>query len=201
MSLRGHFGSRAREISEIRFPDFLQDVRASVEEIGEVPVLVGFSMGGRVIQKYAETCPARGLVLLNSTEPKALLERIPPQKVLEKIPPIVYPEIEGLKRSIGEEIPEGDLQEIYSRMRPESGMVLREMFSGIEVDPSKVRAPVFVVDTDSERKCQKLAEFYRADSSFLQGIGHGGVIWGRRWKEVAEVIYEWINERFSVPAI
>jgi len=197
VSLRGHYGSKETDISKVKFSDFVEDIRACIEEIGQLPVLIGFSMGGRVAQKYVESCPAKGLVLLNSTEPKALMDKIPHEKVLQKIPSLVYPDKEGLKRSIGQNLPPSTINEIFSRMLPESGNVLREMFSGIEVIPDKIRLPVFVIDTDSKTKCTKLANFYRADSIYIEGIPHGGVIWGKRWKEIAEYILQWLIKRFS----
>jgi pimeloyl-ACP methyl ester carboxylesterase len=176
--------------------DFIEDVCTVVEYIQSEPVLIGFSMGGRVAQKYAEGYSVKGLVLLNSTEPKGTMPRTIGPETLKKIPPVVTLDRDALMRSIGEEISPELFERLLCRMSKESGKVIKEMMAGIEVDPSKISCPVLVIDTDSPGKCDRLASFYNAESVFLEGISHAGVIWGSRWGEIAEIIKDWLLKKF-----
>lgn len=74
VSLRGHGASEGRE----RLPwwslaDYVADLAQAVESLEHLPVMIGHSMGGMVIQKYLESATAPGMVLMASTPPHGLL--------------------------------------------------------------------------------------------------------------------------------
>jgi pimeloyl-ACP methyl ester carboxylesterase len=196
VSLRGHYMSKPINIAEVHFTDYVQDIKEVVHVIKQPPVIIGFSMGGRIAQKYSESYQVRGMILLNSTEPKGTMTKLVSPHLLHKIPAVLVPNRYALLKAIGEHIDEQELDRIYRTLSKESGMVVREMMAGIEVDPEKISCPILVIDTDSIAKCKRLAEFYNAKSIFLKGITHSGVIWGQRWKEIATEIHNWLLKTF-----
>ncbi len=195
LSLRGHFGCKPVDISQVGFMDFVEDISTVIKYIQSTPVLIGFSMGGRVAQKYAEGGPLKGLILLNSTEPKGTMPRPARPETLKNIPLVVAPDRQSFARAIGEEVSPELFDRVFSRMSKESGKVIKEMMAGIEVDPSRISCPVLVIDTDSPGKCDRLARFYNAEQIFLKGISHAGVIWGSRWTTIAEKIKGWLYKK------
>ncbi len=67
LSLRGHGLSEGRErILGIPTSEYVEDVAAAVNRMSALPVLIGHSLGGYVVQKYLETRVARAAVLLAS---------------------------------------------------------------------------------------------------------------------------------------
>jgi len=195
LSLRGHYKSRPINIAEVHFADYVQDVKEVIDQvIKQPPIIIGFSMGGRIAQKYSESHQVRAMVLLNSTEPKGTMPELASPSLLQKIPEVLVPNRYALLKAIGEHMDEQELNRIYRTLSNESGIVVREMMAGIEVDQSKISCPVLVIDTDSPSKCKRLAEFYNAESIFLEGITHSGVIWGKRWKEIAIKIHKWLQK-------
>jgi len=57
----------------MRIADYVEDVAQVVGQLPEVPVIVGHSMGGLVVQKYLEKYIAPAAVLLASVPVKGVL--------------------------------------------------------------------------------------------------------------------------------
>ena len=67
ISLRGHGASEGiDQISAFGIADYLADVQAGVQLFDQTPVLIGHSLGGYVVQKYALENNVAGLVLMCS---------------------------------------------------------------------------------------------------------------------------------------
>lgn len=62
MNLRSHYKSRLLDMTKITFEDYLEDIKEVIAECGVSPILIGFSMGGILSQKLAETVEIAGLV-------------------------------------------------------------------------------------------------------------------------------------------
>ncbi len=73
LSLRGHGGSPlGGSLRLVRIRDYVEDVRTVAESLRELPILIGHSMGGFVVQKYLEKYSAAGAVLLASAPPQGV---------------------------------------------------------------------------------------------------------------------------------
>lgn len=67
VSLRGHAGSgQSEKIDSFGVEDYLDDIHQAMQLFEEAPVLVGHSLGGYLVQKYALTHNIRGMILLSS---------------------------------------------------------------------------------------------------------------------------------------
>lgn len=74
LSLRGHGGSDGHEhIDWLSIADYVDDVVAVIDWLGDAPVLIGHSMGGFVVQKYLERHTVPGVALLCSVPPQGLI--------------------------------------------------------------------------------------------------------------------------------
>ncbi|GAB3250237.1 alpha/beta hydrolase [Chitinimonas naiadis] len=78
LSLRGHGGSEGRQyLSVTAVADYVADVALAVRQIeascGQLPVLIGHSMGGFLALAYARERAVPGLVLLASVPPEGLM--------------------------------------------------------------------------------------------------------------------------------
>lgn len=74
LSLRGHGGSDGHEdLNWLSVADYVDDIAAVIDWLGEAPVLIGHSMGGFIVQKYLEGHTAPGVVLLCSVPPQGLI--------------------------------------------------------------------------------------------------------------------------------
>ncbi len=73
VSLRGHGRSPAGGRIPASISDYVSDVRRVATMLSESPVLIGHSMGARVVEKYIELYPALGAVLLAPIPPEGLL--------------------------------------------------------------------------------------------------------------------------------
>ncbi|NKF31070.1 alpha/beta hydrolase, partial [Pseudomonas sp. BGM005] len=71
INLRGHYKSRSVDFTQVEFEDYLEDIREAIAEVvdesGSPPVVIGFSMGGILSQKLAESVQIAGLVLIDSS--------------------------------------------------------------------------------------------------------------------------------------
>jgi len=78
MNMRSHYKSRQLDMTKITFEDYLEDIKEIMEEEFEVPpILIGFSMGGILSQKLAETVDITGLVLIDSVISREVHEVAP----------------------------------------------------------------------------------------------------------------------------
>ena len=77
VNLRGHGNSEGRgKLRWTRIADYVEDVANAVRQLPSLPILIGHSMGGFIIQKYLEDHDAPGAVLLSSPSPAGLLGTI-----------------------------------------------------------------------------------------------------------------------------
>lgn len=75
VSLRGHGGSEGRtRLPWFSLNDYVADLAQAVQGCHALPVLIGHSMGGMVVQRYLRTGRARGAVLMASVPPYGLWE-------------------------------------------------------------------------------------------------------------------------------
>ncbi len=77
LSLRGHGGSPGREgLRWYSTRDYLDDIREGVRRCGRSPVLVGHSMGARLVQIYAARFGAAAVILLAPPPPCGILPSV-----------------------------------------------------------------------------------------------------------------------------
>ncbi|WP_160679203.1 alpha/beta hydrolase [Clostridium sp. C8-1-8] len=202
MNMRSHYKSRVMDMSEINFEDYLEDIKAVIDQCSIPPIILGFSMGGILSQKIAEEAELKGLVLIDTSISKEV-NRLAPYKDLEEIdfgliiPAPCRPETSSIDESEEDII----FQRKYLSM--ESSKVIKAIscwvkgVEGISINSSLITCPCLVVkavsDEFDERMGKTTAEHLNAEYMGVDGTTHTGLLIGQRYFEVVQRILEWLD--------
>ena len=210
MNYRGHYLSEPLpDLAACHFMDYVDDVEEVIRHLGKDPYLFGHSLGGIVVQKYAERRNPTKLILVDSGTCKALTERLDNKAIIKGMAQrgffieegglVTTPrDIEKLKGFNFEEdlVDEEVLREYIDKHGWESKQAAMESGS-ISVDPGKVTCPVYVIGkangfTTNMPTNQWLADYYHArDLKVFEPMGHC-FMKERNWEVYARIIEEWL---------
>jgi pimeloyl-ACP methyl ester carboxylesterase len=211
INLRGHGNSEGREhLRWIRIADYVEDVDHVVQQLPNLPVLIGHSMGGFVIQKYLEDHAAPGAVLLSSPPPAGLLAtalRIARRRplafakvnvTLSLLPVIATPEL-AREAFFAEDVPDDRLLAYWKQMQDESYMAFLDMVALDRPKPEKVKTPLLVLGVAHDKmlspsEIEATARAYHTQAEIIPNVAHNSML-DPRWQSVAERILAWLNER------
>lgn len=202
MNLRSHYKSRVMDLTRVTFEDYLNDILEVIGECGEPPVLIGFSMGGILAQKIAESAHISGLVLIDSCVCKEVNEIVPYKDAAGIVRGNVVPAPERLEQSsIDESYDDIVFQRKYLSM--ESDKVLADCSipfgasNGVSIDNSRINGPCLVlravnVEEDESRGRAEAAYFHGEFTGFSKTT-HTGLLIGQRYQEVVKRILQWLE--------
>ena len=211
VNLRGHGASEGRDnLRWTRIADFVEDVAHAVGQLPSLPVLIGHSMGGFVIQKYLEDHDAPGAVLLSSPPPAGLLGtllRIARRRpfvfaqanlTLSLRPVIATPEL-AREAFFSADVPDEELLAYWSQMQDESYMAMVDMVALDRPKPAKVNTPLLVLGAGRDNMLDPLeieatARAYHTQCEILHDVAHNSML-EQRWHNVADRILLWLRER------
>lgn len=211
-SRSGRLGVGSPHAAGLRVEDYVRDTIRVIEALGELPIVVGHSLGGLIAQRIAELGHARGAVLL-APAPAAMLTAQPVAlpALLPMMPRIlagkpVLPACSTCETIALNCVPKEERAEIHAGLVHESGIAYREMiFGSVRVDPAKVRVPVLVVGGLRDRiVSRKLLEFtarrYGADLRTYPNNGHW-LLQEPGWEAIAADVAAWLEQRpeFAAP--
>jgi non-heme chloroperoxidase len=212
INYRGHYQSDQLEnLGACHFMDYVDDVAAVVDYLKQEPYLFGHSLGGIVVQKYAERRNPSKLFLIDSGTCKALTQRLDPQAVIKGMAERgVYVEkgdlvtmtsdVDKIRGFLFAEglVEEAVLRECVQKHGWESKQAAME--SGhTPVDPDKIKCPVYVIGkengfTTGVPTNQWLAEYYHArDIKVFEPMGHC-FMKEKNWEVYARIIEQWLLE-------
>ena len=201
MNMRSHYKSRVMDMTKVTFEDYLEDIKAVISECGEAPIIIGFSMGGILCQKLAETVPLAGMVLVDTSKSKEVLEIVPYKEIDKYIEEIIEPAPAREETSSIDESEEDILfQKKYLSM--ESANALNSIRynginEGISINNSLITCPCLVIaavrDEDNDRRGRATAELFKAEYLGLWHTTHTGLLVGQRYKEAVDRIMEWLD--------
>jgi len=211
MSLRGHGNSEGRkQLWRTGINHYLQDLHQVVgqvkEETGEMPVLVGHSMGGSLVQMYMGQHEVPGGVLVAAGPPWGLL---PVTLRVMRRHPLVFLKInllmdmfqvvktpqlfqDGFLGNISQE----KLLEYHKMIGQESYRAYVELIALKRPRPGKVKSPVLVLGGEIDAMfppstVHGTAKAYNTDATIFPGMGHGLMV-ENGWQGVAEKISTWL---------
>lgn len=203
MNMRGHYKSRVVDLTRVSFDDYLEDIKKVIAECGEPPVVIGFSMGGILVQKLAETTSLAGLVLIDTSISREVNEIAPYKAAAEITPGIVIPapareEVSSIDES------EDDIVFQKKYLTMESSKAFSEFsFSfgakkGISINSSLITCPNLVIKAvngeDDEKRGRATAEQLNAEYAGFPNTTHTGLLIGQRYMEVVDRIMKWLNK-------
>jgi non-heme chloroperoxidase len=196
--------------------DYTEDLQKEIEKLDELPVLMGHSMGGMLVQMLGARGLAKALVLLSPMPPQGF-------NVISLASLRMFRET--LKRwgfwrnptrptfrdaaAVMLEHLSGDAQRrIYERLVHESGRVACETgfwfldpHSAKYVDASRITCPILIVAGAEDRlhppaMMRKVARRYKPYSTYFEFPGHGHWLIGEPgWQQIAECIVDWLEQK------
>lgn len=205
MNLRSHYRSRVLDMTRITFEDYLEDIREVMKEVmaerGLNPIVIGFSMGGILSQKLAETDAFAGLVLMDSSVCREVHDLVPYSDLVPSTPVHVVPApVREEETSIDESPEDIAFQQKYLSMESAQAFSAFSFFygaTGIPVDGRAVQCPCLVVHAvnseEEDRRGQANADYFRAEYRGLWNTTHTGLLVGQRYLEGVQTVLEWLK--------
>ncbi|WP_042217187.1 alpha/beta fold hydrolase [Paenibacillus borealis] len=201
MNLRSHYRSRVLDMTEISFADYLEDIREIIAECGAPPIVIGFSMGGILSQKLAETAELAGLVLIDSSISKEVHDRVPYRDIVRTQPGLVVPSpVREELVSIDESAEDVAFQRKYLTMESAkafSAFSFHYGAEGIRVDSRSITCPCLVIHAvnseEDDGRGRVNAEHFHAEYKGLWNTTHTGLLVGQRYLEAAGTVLEWLK--------
>lgn len=202
MNMRSHYKSRLLDLTKVSFEDYLEDIKEVIAECDEAPIVIGFSMGGILSQKLAETIMFAGLVLVDSSISKQVYEITPYRGIAEITPQIIEPApIREERFSIDESEDDIAFQKKYLTMESSKAMSAFAFSfgatEGISIDSSLITCPCLVIKAvnsdDDDRRGRATAEHLSAEYTGILDATHTGLLVGQRYMEVVDRMMEWLK--------
>ena len=209
-SLPGHAGSPAQRALPLCTLDYyLGFLKAEVERLPRLPVLMGHSMGGALTQWYlkyvADDLPAAVLVapwVSHSMVKDGILGMLrldpwlyPLMSLSWDAAPFVRTPARAARALISPDArysPEA----LHARLGPESALVLLQHNPPFWTPPGRVQTPLLWLAGEcdtmlSEAVERRSAAHYAAEYHVIEGAGHN-VMMERNYRETAALIHEWL---------
>src|SRR5690348_10340311 len=210
VSLRGHGASPSpRSVRRCSFADYVDDVASIAEGLPSMPVLIGHSLGGLVVQKYLESNDAPAGVLVASAPPKGGGRFA--RQLMRSHPWLMTRSVFTGDAAYGYNTPRLARKWFYSAATPEEDVVRYAAMIGNEsarvavetmrnpVKPARVTTPMLVLGAELDA-CITVAEVhdtaraYGVEPVIVGGIGHNMML-DTGWTAVAERIDGWLGGR------
>ena len=203
MNMRSHYKSRVMDLTKVAFEDYLQDIKEVISECGETPIIIGFSMGGILCQKLAETVKLAGLVLIDSSISKEVHDIVPYSEIDEIFrTKIIDPAPLREEHSSIDESPEDiAFQKKYLTMESSKA---REAYDpsgaqgGMSINSSLITCPCLVIsrigNEEEQRRGMATANHLKAEYTGFWNTTHTGLLVGQRYLEVVDRILEWLKK-------
>ncbi|EKE17060.1 MAG: alpha/beta hydrolase fold protein [uncultured bacterium] len=214
VDLSGHGESAGRErIDDFGLADYVDDVTYAIAEIGRRTIVVGHSMGARVLERYLEKNTAAAAIFLSpipttgtAGSAMQLLLRYP--NFLKSLDAAVNGKISAESNEMMTKIyfsPTTSVQEalrFLPMISPESQQAVSEMAlpeSRFRIRRQPLPALVIGGTDDAVFPASMLhfvASAWRADLHRATGAGHMLML-EERWRAVAEHMLAWLDKRVS----
>jgi len=195
--------------------DYAEDLEKEINKLDTLPILMGHSMGGLLVQILGSRGLAKALVLLAPASPHG---------IIALKPSVIRGFWSGLTKwgfwrkpmrqtfneatfSILQLLTVKEQKEIFNRFVYESGRAVCEIgfwfldSNGVaKVDESRVTCPILVIAGAQDRitpvsVVRKAADKYRAVSTYKEFASHAHwVVNEPGWPEIAKYISAWLNE-------
>lgn len=211
VNLRGHGSSPpSMRVRGCSLSDYVEDMKSVAESLPSMPVLIGYSLGGFIIQKYLESNAAPAGVLVASVPPQgcrrfalSLMRRHP---WLWARSFITGDSLHGYntpavarKLFFSEATPESDVVRYAALLGNESQRVALDVAMPNRLKPERVSTPLLVLGAAldacvTRAEVHDTARAYRTEPEIFRGMGHNMML-EPGWTDVAERIHAWLCGR------
>ncbi len=210
IDLPGHGANPgSKKLRQLTLNDYVSGIENAVEQIGTSPVLIGHSMGGRVVQKYMESHRVPAGVLFASVPPKNMVSTII-HFAMHRFRTFIrinlrrslYPLVETPERTrellFSEKLPDASVRKYQSRMQDESFRAFLDMVILDPPHPDRIADPLLVLGAENDALVD-IGDFnytvrsYRAENQLFPSTGHDMML-DAEWKHIADRMLEWLRE-------
>jgi pimeloyl-ACP methyl ester carboxylesterase len=212
ISLRGHGKSEgADKIDSFGIKEYLEDIKAGVALFDEPPVLIGHSLGGYMVQKYALELPVTAQILLSSPSLWGLASSAQHIAVCN---PLLALEL-GKLMTLGQAFADGSVIANALFLHPQSPDSLKDDLCLLQRESSrfsmeaswpewrlpKQAVPTLVIGGDHDAfiptsDFRYSAAFWCGDLKILPDVPHGLML-DPCWPTVVKEMTVWLNKRFN----
>ena len=204
LALRNHPPSRAVDDAvfreRLRVADYAADVACVARELGCPCVVVGHSMGGIVVQDFAqrhvrEGGKLAGMILVAAVPPGPLG---PLRQAALTTTRVYLPPPETARELYFHDVDPAVFRWAAAQFCGASPSVLNEysLGSGLPIDPAPLTFPKLVLTAGQDRtvvpKDRSLADYYGADHAHFPDMGHDMML-ERDWRAVLDVVRNWLT--------
>ena len=211
LSLRGHGASEGRNrLRWTRISEYVADVAQIAAGLPSVPIVIGHSMGGLVVQKYLETHGTPAGALLASAPPAGALAatlRIAARQPLAfakanltlSLWPLVATPALAREAFFSSSMPDAQLRELASRLQDESYRAFLDLLALDLPHPDRIQTPLLVLGAAddavfSPAEVAATARAYRTEPIMFDGMAHDMML-EAGWERVADQILAWLKAR------
>jgi len=195
--------------------DYVEDLEKEIRKLETLPILMGHSMGGLLVQILGSRGLAKALVLLAPAPPLGIMA-LKPSVIRSFLSPLLKWSFwrKPMRQTFAEAaystmnlLTEKEQKRLYDRYVYESGRAACEIGfwfldrkGAAKVDASRVTCPVLVIAGAQDRitpasVVRKVAEKYKAVSTYQELPNHAHwLIVEPGWQEIAECISDWLNQ-------
>ena len=211
LSLRGHGESPGRErLSRASIADYASDVHDVAADLPRAPVVVGHSLGARVVLKYLEEHDAPAAALLAPLPRFGLLLSVAravrdhPWLAMRALLAGKPGRLLGARQltrklNFSPELDEELMREYASRQGPESTRALAQL-AYVQPDRARIRGrgvPLLVIGASDDYfvrpgAVRRIAASYGAEVKIVPGVAHCMIL-DARWRDVAGTLLEWLE--------
>ncbi len=210
IDLPGHGANPgSKKLRKLTLKNYVSSIENAVEQIGTSPVLIGHSMGGRVVQKYMESHRVPAGVLFASVPPKKLVSIIIRFAMRRfrtfmriNLNRSLYPLVETPERTrellFSERLPDELINKYQSMMQDESFRAFLDMVILDPPHPDRITDPLLVLGARNDalvavEDFNYTVRSYRAESQLFPLTGHDMML-DIEWRNVADRILEWLQK-------
>lgn len=208
VSLRGHGNSDGRDkLKWTSISDYVSDIYQIASELPKMPIVIGHSLGGLVVQKYLEKYSAPAAVLLAPSPVEGMfwsglkIQMLNPwlmlKVTLKQDYAVMFSTPELAKKFLfSADADERKIEQYVSRFGSESYRAALEMIYNLP-KPQKIKTQLLVLGAENDaliapEKIKKTARAYNADCKIFPDTAHDLML-ERNWQTVADFMISWLE--------
>lgn len=198
---------KIKGINSLSINDYVNALKVEVKKLGKLPIIIGHSMGGIILQKYLETESCAKAVLMASVPPQGVLRTT--FNFLKKsyaYPSLLTMNLYRLVNSkdkagwafFSEDLPKSELEEYTNKLCSESYRVFIEMlFPNVKVK-HHTEIPMLVIGAENDNiftvdENKSTARKFGAELIILNDIAHDMML-DPNHKKAAKTIIDWLEK-------
>ena len=217
MNLRGHHTSPpVQNLGRVHLQEYVDDILAVLDALGEPAILVGHSLGGSLVQATAARTPVLAVVMASAGPVAGVKFRRPPMslrgfyQLITSLPALLrhqplVPDFAVTRQSVLNAVPAEYHRWFFENLGEESSVAALELLHGdIQGDLSEFDIPRLVISGTEDKAVmiemqREIARAQNAELIELKGHGHA-FMFEPGWERCAQRLTKWLASHGLSPA-